>query len=246
MRIISLVPSWTETLIKSGIYPVGRTRFCIHPSEAVQKIPIVGGTKTVNWDLITELKPDLLILDKEENPQSFSSPDIPFWASHVKDGLSLQRDLFDLAKILKNEKLLRLARLVEKINAAAPNPKGLERGILEVLKPWNGDEEFAYIIWKNPWMSISRETYIGFVLEKVGLKLHKWDHSDHTYPVVELDPKKDLVYLFSSEPFPFAKNKEELLKLNVKSALVDGEKMSWFGSRSLEFLQEALEISNPE
>lgn len=246
MRIISLVPSWTETLIKSDIYPVGRTRFCIHPNEAVQKIPIVGGTKTVNWDLITELKPDLLILDKEENPQIFSTQGFPFWASHVKDGVSLQRDLFELANLLSSEKLLQQAKLAEKINSAAPSPKGLQQGILEVLKPWNGDEEFAYIIWKNPWMSISRETYIGFVLEKLGLKLHRWDHSNSAYPVVELDPKKDLVYLFSSEPYPFIKDKEELLKLNVKAALVDGEKMSWFGSRSLEFLQKALEISDPE
>lgn len=246
MRIISLVPSWTETLIKSDIYPVGRTRFCIHPNEDVQKIPIVGGTKAVNWDLIRELKPDLLILDKEENPQDFSKQGIPYWASHVNDGISLHRDLLDLSKQLSNDSLFKLARLAEKINAAAPNPQGLEQSIIEVLKPWTGDEEFAYIIWKNPWMSISKETYIGFILQKLGLKIHQWNNSENKYPQVDLDLTKNIVYLFSSEPYPFTKNKEELLKLNVKSALVDGEKMSWFGVRSLEFLQKALEISDPE
>lgn len=47
VRVISMVPSWTETLIYCGIEVVGRTRYCIHPEEA-QKISVVGGTKDIS------------------------------------------------------------------------------------------------------------------------------------------------------------------------------------------------------
>jgi len=59
------------------------------------------------------------------------------------------------------------------------------------------------------------------------------------YPKIDLadfDPAKTLL-LFSSEPFPFGKKKKELLSLDFPSALVDGESYSWFGVRSLRFLQ---------
>ena len=58
-----MVPSWTETLLRAGIPVVGRTRFCIHPADQVKNIPIVGGTKEVNWDIVQDLKPDLVLMD---------------------------------------------------------------------------------------------------------------------------------------------------------------------------------------
>lgn len=80
--VISMVPSWTETLIAAGANVVGRTRFCIHPHDAVRGIKVLGGTKNLSSDfnesmtLIaknkaqSDLKP-LVILDKEENPKDF-------------------------------------------------------------------------------------------------------------------------------------------------------------------------------
>ena len=118
MRIISLVPSWTETLIESGIYPVGRTRFCIHPVGMVDKIQIVGGTKQANWELIEKLRPDLIILDREENPKDFSEKGFKFWASHVTDGKSLEKNLRELSSLLKNDQLKVLAQQCALINQA--------------------------------------------------------------------------------------------------------------------------------
>lgn len=64
--MISLVPSWTETLIACDVNVVGRTRFCIHPQSA-NALPVVGGTKDLDWHKVRELRPDLLIVDREEN-----------------------------------------------------------------------------------------------------------------------------------------------------------------------------------
>ncbi len=246
MRIISLVPSWTETLIESGIYPVGRTRFCIHPLGMVEKIPIVGGTKQANWELIQQLKPDLIILDKEENPKDFSEKGFKFWASHVTDGKSLEKNLRELSSLLKNDQLKVLAQQCAVINQAPTiDPPSLSTALIQAIRPWRGDEQVAYMIWKKPWMSISKGTYIAFVLEKLGFQIYNWKNSEAKYPVVEIERDQDLIYLFSSEPYPFLKNTDEIEKMNIKSAIVDGECLSWFGIRSLRFLQKALGISDP-
>ena len=243
MRIISLVPSWTETLIESGIYPIGRTRFCIHPKQLVENIPIVGGTKTVNWDLIRKLKPDLLILDQEENPKDFSEKGISFWASHVIDGQSLEKGLSELSEILKNNQLKKLSQLCRQINLAVPaSPPTLGEALIKTIHSWGSAEQVAYMILKKPWMSISKATYIGFVLERLGFKLYDWKQAEKKYPTVDLNSNLEVVYLFSSEPYPFLKDVEELASMNLKSAIVDGEKISWFGIRSLRFLQKALQL----
>lgn len=246
MRIISLVPSWTETLIEAGHPPIGRTRFCIHPEPLVKSIPVVGGTKTADWEKIRELKPDLLILDKEENPIEFSQQGLPAWASHVTDGLSLTRGFLELGHLLQNSQLKKWAEemkiVCETANLISPQPDNFP-ALIEVLKPWRGYEQFNYVIWKGPWMAVHPQTYIGFVLKKLGVDLKVWPHSKSLYPEFEMLIDQDQVYLFSSEPFPFVKKKQELKELDVKGALVDGEKFSWFGIRSLRFLQEELQIS---
>ena len=73
MRIVSLVPSLTLTLFELGCSideVVGRTPWCIHPSEKVSKVPVVGGTKTPNMNKILSANPDLVVLDREENPKA--------------------------------------------------------------------------------------------------------------------------------------------------------------------------------
>ena len=69
--IVSLVPSLTELLFDLGLGDrvVGRTRFCTHPKEMIQNLPVVGGTKNPRLDKIRDLKPDLIIANREENRQ---------------------------------------------------------------------------------------------------------------------------------------------------------------------------------
>ena len=69
--MISMVPSWTETLISCGVEVVGRTRYCIHPTPVVKDIAVVGGTKNIDWKKVREIDADLLILDQEENPRRY-------------------------------------------------------------------------------------------------------------------------------------------------------------------------------
>ena len=61
-RVVSLVPSLTETLLDWGVEPVGVTRFC-----EVDAYPLVGGTKNPDIDAIVALAPDVVLMDRVEN-----------------------------------------------------------------------------------------------------------------------------------------------------------------------------------
>lgn len=243
MRVVSMVPSWTETLLKAGVQVVGRTRFCIHPAKMITNIPIVGGTKEVSWDLVLDLKPDLVLLDQEENPLEMAEAcPLPFLATHVSSLQSLQQELARLGEHFRNPALIEMSVLCLDI-LEAPRPvwnfnrvPGFEHWI---RKPTRDYKRVAYMIWKKPWMSVSRQTYIGSVLERLGVEVVDFPEGEK-YPVVELEDLKDCFFLFSSEPFPFHKRIPELQELGLEGAVVDGESYSWFGIRSLEFLRAEL------
>lgn len=245
MRVVSMVPSWTETLLRANIDVVGRTRFCIHPPQKITNIPIVGGTKEVSWDLVLDLKPDLVLLDQEENPLEMAEEcPVPYLATHVSSLESLQKELVRLGEHFHNPPLLEWA--VDCLDILeAPTPVwNFEKvpGFLEWVRPPSRKyENVAYMIWKKPWMSVSRETYIGSVLEKLGARVQTFPEGEK-YPVVELEDLGESFFLFSSEPFPFQKKMMELKALGVAGAVVDGECYSWFGIRSIEFLRRSLNM----
>lgn len=243
MRVVSMVPSWTETLLRAGVQVVGRTRFCIHPPKMITNIPIVGGTKEVSWDLVVDLKPDLILLDKEENPLSMAEEcPLPFLATHVSSLEDLYRELVRLAEHFENAELMEMALKCWDI-LEAPTPVWNQQkipGFIEWVKtPTQNFSKVVYLIWKKPWMTVSRETYIGSVLEKLGAALMEFP-IEEKYPVLEIEECKDTLFLFSSEPFPFQQKLSELKELGLEGAIVDGECYSWFGARSLKFLYQIL------
>ena len=241
MRVVSLVPSWTETLIEAGVHVVGRTRYCIHPSPAVASIPIVGGTKEVDWDLIIDLNPDLILFDKEENPLSMAEEcQLPYIATHVSSLESLVRELHRMGEIFKNEKLFQWSSELAEILQLPRRHWDADKipGLVQaVQKSASLIQSVVYLIWKNPWMSVSSQTYIGSVLQYLGAPLAAFG-DEEKYPVIEPEEFKECFFLYSSEPFPFHKKIAELKKLGYSGAVVDGESYSWFGVRSLRFLKK--------
>lgn len=283
MRIVSMVPSWTETLLMCNVQIVGRTRFCIHPDSLVKCIPAVGGTKDVRWELVKELKPDLLILDQEENPRSMSdeSP-VEVLATHVRSANDVARDLRKIADRLgsggSSKKLRDLAErwdcIVQHKLSEPPPLEGFPgvvrwiRGPVSVSRSkyssnahssnaHSSNEQignrFVYVIWQRPWMAASRGTFISSVLDILGVSPDRlWPGPEElgseelgaTYPAFEMaSAPQNSVFFFSTEPYPFNAKLNELIKLPLQSiAIVDGESFSWFGVRSLEFLEAALSV----
>lgn len=245
MRVVSFVPSWTETLIRSGVNVVGRTRFCIHPQDAISRIPVVGGTKDWKWEKVLEAKPDLLILDKEENPKFMAEQkEIKWHASHITSLCDMPLELSVLADTLKSPALESFAKRWEAVCKTSPPRADLTNlpGVLEWgRRPEKAPRQILYMIWKNPWMCVSRETFIGSSLAALGIQVPSFDQK---YPQVDLtsyEPSETLL-LLSSEPYPFFKKKKDFLSLEFPYAFVEGESFSWFGIRSLEFFEEQLAL----
>lgn len=246
MRVISLVPSWTETLIETGVDVVGRTRYCVHPRERIRGILPVGGTKSLDWALVQSLNADLLLLDREENPRDIAdaSP-LPWHATHVTGVADMGRELRQLASLFSNKALVEYAERWGKIVAHAPVPLADNEklkhlpGVIDWISPPNKHiSAVLYLIWKDPWMAVSRETFIGSVLTQVGFGALLPDFTEK-YPKIDLatfDPATTLL-LCSSEPYKFGKIRHEIAALGYPAALVDGECFSWFGIRSLRFLE---------
>lgn len=228
MRIVSLVPSLTELIIDFELQStlVGRTRFCIHPEPAVGKIPVVGGTKNPRLDKIRDLKPDLIITNREENR---------------KEDIEQLRELStvfltDIATI--EEALLAIYELGQKLDAAEKADELIENINRELDRiPEEAPLRVAYLIWQKPWMTVGRNTYIHSVLSR--WKMDNVFKHETRYPKITLEKlagKNPDYILLSSEPFPFKeKHKDEIREACPDShvLLVDGQWFSWYGSRML-------------
>ena len=224
--IISLVPSLTELLFDLGLEEniSGRTRFCIHPKDKVDQIPIIGGTKNPSLDKIQKLKPDLIIANKEENRE--------------EDVEELKRDFDVLVTEINNinEALFTIHDIGWKCGVEE-NAKKMIHNIQEGMEgvPDEKSMTAAYLIWRDPWMTVGADTYIHSVMEHWKLKNV---FSDKTrYPktsLEELSYSKPDIILLSSEPYPF---KEKHIKevsdvcKGTSIILVNGEWFSWYGSR---------------
>lgn len=228
-KIISLVPSLTELVIDFGLQNnlIGRTRFCIHPEETVSKITVVGGTKNPNLEKIVELNPDLIIANKEENR---------------KEDIELLRNRFRtvVTEISSVEDALLAVYDLGSICGAEKKAKELAAAIQSELEdvPSEPVLETAYFIWKNPWMTVGRDTYIQSVMEHFHLKNIFRDQT--RYPEVtltDLKARNPELILLSTEPYPFKekhiKEIEDVIK-SSKIVLVNGEWFSWYGSRMLD------------
>ncbi len=230
-RIISVVPSQTELLYELGLDEevVGITKFCIHPDDWFETKTRVGGTKNLNINSIIDLKPDLVIANKEENTQSELeelSKHVPVWISDIRNLDDALNMITQLGEILSREE--ESAQIISKITQS-----------FGMLEPIQIPKKAVYLIWRDPYMAVNSDTFIHDMLRRCGLINLSADSSDR-YPT--LSPEQlfamnpDLV-LLSSEPFPFAeKHAEELSRLLPKAriGLVDGEAFSWYGSRLIQ------------
>lgn len=233
-RIISLVPSQSELLWDLGLREelVGITKFCIHPHTMFTSVERVGGTKQLNLEKIRDLKPDLIIANKEENEQSQIEElqkEFNVWISDIynlKDALQMIQLVGDIVNKTKAAHFL-----VEQISQTFKELKQHQGSVL-------------YLIWRDPYMAVGKDTFIGDMLQRMGLhfdQLNKRSANDNydRYPTFSIEDIKALnpkfVFL-SSEPYPFKENHIVELQQHVpdsKIILVDGELFSWYGSRLL-------------
>jgi ABC-type Fe3+-hydroxamate transport system substrate-binding protein len=155
-RIISLVPSQTEFLYDIGLEDevVGITKFCIHPQEWFNTKTRVGGTKTVNFEKIKSLQPDLIIANKEENTQSEIEELQKHYNVYISDIFTLE----DSYQMMTDIGLMtnKVDLTLKVINQIKDNFIDLPKQNIKVL----------YLIWRKPFMAAGKNTFINHLLEK--------------------------------------------------------------------------------
>jgi ABC-type Fe3+-hydroxamate transport system substrate-binding protein len=230
-RIISLVPSLTELVVHLDLEEklVGITKFCIHPEGLKKTKTIVGGTKQVHLDKIRDLKPDLILCNKEENSLEMVQDLEKICQVHISNIITFS-DSLDL-----KEKYGLLFEKENKANELVSELSKKHRSFQDSLSAKK--IKVAYFIWRRPWMVVGGDTFINYMLE-----LNGWENiykgSEGRYPEIDLELLKDQnpdLILLSSEPFPFQQKHIDEIRVfsNARIEIVNGEFFSWYGSRQL-------------
>ena len=234
-RIVSLVPSWTETLFALGLRSevVGVTKFCVEPAEAVAVVPRVGGTKNPDLRAIVNLAPDLVVANAEENRRE----DV----ERLRDRRIAVFTTYPRTVPGAVESLLKLGRAVGRDAEAHALARKVTRTVSEIeahLGVWAKLRLRVFCpIWKNPWMSFNADTYAHDVLRMLGFN-NVFASAGERYPIATLEQtlarKPDLV-LLPDEPYVFGDKDVEELKtmlppaLSRRVLLVSGRDLHWYG-----------------
>lgn len=235
MRIVSLCPSLTELVfdLGRGDSLVGRTKFCVHPAEGVARVPSVGGTKNPKIDAIVDLAPDLVLLNEEENRREDAEA---LERAGVHCHTSMPRDAWETADMVRSigaalERHAEADVIAGDIEARAARVRDSARDRVPV--------RYAYLIWREPWMTVSDDTFVAAMLGLAG-GVNVFGTRADRYPSIslaELGAAAPDRVLCSTEPFPFAdRHRAELAEATgldpEQIVIVDGELLSWHGSRT--------------
>jgi ABC-type Fe3+-hydroxamate transport system substrate-binding protein len=229
MRIVSLCPSITESLVALGLGGclVGVTRYCVHPREALQGIPRVGGTKNPDFEAIASLAPDLVFCNAEENRDA----DVAELSKRYRVDVSHPTRVAGVPPLLR-----RLGELTGTGDVA----EGWARAVEERLAAARTGRpvRFAYLIWKGPWMAAAAGTYISDLLETFGgvnvfpAASGPWPKTDEGQ-LAALAPE---LLVLPDEPFPFGDAERAHWRgilPSARVALVPGEDFCWHGVRTV-------------
>jgi ABC-type Fe3+-hydroxamate transport system substrate-binding protein len=231
-RIACLVPSLTELLfaLNLGDCVVARTGFCVHPREA-RRVPKIGGTKDPDLVRLRELRPTHLVVNVDENRREVVAAARKFVphviVTHPADPADNLRLYALFGTIFGREH--EAAVLARDLAVALAEAKAVAARLQR--------ERVLYVIWRKPWMTVARDTYVGATLALLG-----WDtlpaHSAVRYPELadNAAPWADAQrILLSTEPFAFTRRDAQALALRRARPveLVDGEWTSWYGVRAI-------------
>jgi ABC-type Fe3+-hydroxamate transport system substrate-binding protein len=243
-RIASLVPSLTELLVALGLAPrlVARTGFCVHPAEVVKSIPKVGGTKDVNLAKLRRLAPTHVLVNIDENRLDTVEA-IGNWPPAERPQIVVTHPLGPADNLA----------LIDQLADAFGESPGVRERAAELRRAL--DDELAatdprahppqrvlYLIWREPWMTVARDTYIARMLAQVNWHtlpaIEGGPHGAARYPVVRGDEPwlgEVQQVLLSSEPYAFGPQHLAAARALCPAAqarIVDGELISWYGPRA--------------
>jgi len=190
-------------------------------------VPKVGGTKSVDLAKIRALAPTHVIVNVDENRRETADALAGFVPNLIVthplaplDNLALYRQI---------------GKAFGRTGEAEALCSRFEVAFDEARKKKFPQRKVLYLIWKDPWMTVSRDTYVSRTLALVGLQTLP-EIADARYPELDdLDAAGAELVLLSTEPYRFReKHRDELQRrLGLPVFLIDGEMTSWYGSRAI-------------
>jgi len=242
MRIASLVPSLTELAVALGLAPllVARTGFCVHPAEVVKAIPKVGGTKDVNLAKLRRLAPTHVLVNVDENRLDTVQA-IEAWPQRPR--------IVVTHPLGPEDNLALIGQMVAEfgeVDGVAARADALRREFEQALAATDAaqftPQRVLYLIWRGPWMTVARDTYIARMLARVNWQtlpaVEGGPHGAARYPMVRGDEDwlaEVQQVLLSSEPYAFGPQHIDAARALCPGAqvrIVDGELISWYGPRA--------------
>jgi ABC-type Fe3+-hydroxamate transport system substrate-binding protein len=245
MRIVSLCPSLTELVfdLGRGAELVGITEYCVHPAEGVARVEKVGGTKNPDVARIVALRPDLVLLNEEENRREDAEA---LARAGIACHASLPHDAGETAAMVRS--------IGAALDANAPAERiaaEIERRAARVLSAAAAlpRVRFAYLIWRKPWMSVNGSTYASALLELAGGE-NVFGREMQRYPAIttaQLGAAAPARVFLCTEPFAFLPRHADELAAETglprrHFVVADGELLSWHGSRTPRGIEYAEEL----
>lgn len=183
-RVISLVPSLTESLFDLGLGDslVGVTDYCIHPSDSVSGLPRLGGPKNPRLDDILSLGPDLVLANWEENTrwtvESLDAAGVPVWVTFPRTVLQSLDVLWTLVDLFRSQAAaVRLKTLEVTLEWAVS--ADLERQPSRYFCPIWYDRTGTDLPW---WMTFANGTYSNDLLGILGCQ-NVFAERERRYPL---------------------------------------------------------------
>ena len=254
-RIASLVPSLTELVVALGLGAqlVARTGYCIHPADSVHSVPKVGGTKDVNLAKLKRLRPTHVLVNIDENRRETVDA-IRAWPAHAAPQVVVTHPLGPEDNLGLVAQLAACFGQVAGVHErAAALTVALQHELVQTRPEDWPEQRVLYLIWRGPWMTVARDTYLSRMLSRVNLqtlpRLDGGKTGAARYPVVTgTEPWLAEVQqvLLSSEPYAFGEqHADEVRRLcpNAQVRRVDGERLSWFGARAVPGLRYLRELA---
>lgn len=215
----------------------GVTRYCTRPKGMLWGLPRVGGTKSPDIARILDLKPDLVFANAEENRKEDVEA---LRRAGIEVDVTLPRTVAEVPLAIRQWGA-RLGTSAE----AGPLAERVEAEIasLEASLP-RPTFRYAYWIWKDPWMTVSDDTYVADLVRLAG-GVNVYGDAPIRYPTThpaEALGKEPEVHIFPSEPFPFTEEKhgpiaEKVFGAHTRRLFVEGDDYCWHGVRTLEGLK---------
>jgi ABC-type Fe3+-hydroxamate transport system substrate-binding protein len=244
LRIVSLVPSLTETVCALGLQDglVGVTNFCTHPAGLHKSCEIVGGTKDPDIKKIKNLNPSHILVNVEENKPE-----------HIEDLKEMTNVL--VTDVRTVDDVPAMFQSLGEFLSCEESSKALAREIKELMTKLDQDPNKVfsalYYIWKDPWMVVSSDSYISSMLRLFGIEnIISYDQKQGEkgrYPELTREQLNSLdrdLDLFSTEPWPFRKRDISallgLIDRKIEPYKVDGKIFSWYGSTTVDALKKAI------